>query len=529
ISPDNTIELNSAIGTNSQTKCINTAITEITYTTTGATGVTFNGLPAGVMGSWGADVVTISGMPSVSGTFSYTVTLVGGCGSISETGTITVIPNSSITSVTGISPLCISEAVTYSANEVVLGGGVGDWSSSNTNVATVGSSGLVSAISAGSCDIMYTITGGCGGTVSRQQLININPVPIGGEGATSICSNVELSYDFQTDNLNVLGNSQLSTFSWMTASNPNVTGESTAPQTTGIINDNINNVSGVDQTVVYTVTPTGTNGCVGNPFTVTVTVKPEPVGEAETAIICSDVALSYNLQTANINVLGNGQPSTFSWIAEFNSNVSGESTTPQTTGIINDNINNISGVDQVVVYTVIPTGTNGCVGNPFSVKVTINTIPTIVVKWGDVLICPNVDSLFSNYQWIKGTTPIPGANKQYYVTNKQPGTYIVETIDKNGCKNSSNEIAISGSKALSVYPNPASKSFTLKFNNETEGRAVISILNSSGIKVMEFQIENVNDELLKEIPVNNLDEGIYVIQILLNNKDLYYEKIIIVK
>jgi len=106
---------------------------------------------------------------------------------------------------------------------------------------------------------------------------------------------------------------------------------------------------------------------------------------------------------------------------------------------------------------------------------------------------------------------------------------MVETIDKDGCKNCSPTILISGTNSLSVYPNPASVSFSLKLNDESEGRVVVSILNSAGIKVMEFQAENMNDELLKEIPVNNLDEGIYVVQVLLNHKDLYYAKIVVIK
>src|SRR6185436_8142376 len=84
-------------GTNAQTVCINTAITNITYSTTGATGATFSGLPTGVTGNWAANVVTISGTPSVSGTFNYTVTLTGGCGVVTATGSITVTPNNTIT------------------------------------------------------------------------------------------------------------------------------------------------------------------------------------------------------------------------------------------------------------------------------------------------------------------------------------------------------------------------------------------------------------------------------------------------
>ena len=89
----------------------------------------------------------------------------------------------------------------------------------------------------------------------------------------------------------------------------------------------------------------------------------------------------------------------------------------------------------------------------------------------------------------------------------------METIDKNGCVNSSNAISTSGTKSLSVYPNPASVNFALKLNEVSESRGVIKILTSAGIKVMEFEVENMNDGLLKEIPVNNLDEGIYIVQV----------------
>ncbi|RBA27302.1 hypothetical protein, partial [Flavobacterium tibetense] len=56
-----------------------TAITTINLATTGATGATFSGLPAGVTGSWAGNVATISGTPTAAGTFNYTVTTTGGC------------------------------------------------------------------------------------------------------------------------------------------------------------------------------------------------------------------------------------------------------------------------------------------------------------------------------------------------------------------------------------------------------------------------------------------------------------------
>ena len=62
---------------------------------------------------------------------------------------------------------------------------------------------------------------------------------------------------------------------------------------TGDITGTPNNVTGVDQTVTYTITPTG-EGCVGNAFTATVIVRSEPVGVStpSTQTVCSDEAIT---------------------------------------------------------------------------------------------------------------------------------------------------------------------------------------------------------------------------------------------
>ncbi len=115
VTPANTITLTSGVGTNNQTVCAGTAITSITYTTTGATGATVTGLPAGVTGNWSAGAVTISGNPSAAGAFGYTVTLTGGCGAVTANGTINVnaLPVTSV--ITGTTtPACSATGVSYS-------------------------------------------------------------------------------------------------------------------------------------------------------------------------------------------------------------------------------------------------------------------------------------------------------------------------------------------------------------------------------------------------------------------------------
>ena len=90
VQPTNTITRTSAPGTDNQRVCVNTAITPITYSTTGATGATFLGLPAGVTGTFSDGNITISGTPTVAGIFNYMMILTGGCGNVTATGTLVV-------------------------------------------------------------------------------------------------------------------------------------------------------------------------------------------------------------------------------------------------------------------------------------------------------------------------------------------------------------------------------------------------------------------------------------------------------
>jgi hypothetical protein len=100
--PWSEFSLTSTAGTNAQTTCINSPITDITYSLSNASGASFSGLPSGVTGSYSSGTVTISGTPSASGTFNYTVTPTGGSGSNTATGTITVNPLSTAPVITPV-------------------------------------------------------------------------------------------------------------------------------------------------------------------------------------------------------------------------------------------------------------------------------------------------------------------------------------------------------------------------------------------------------------------------------------------
>src|SRR5690606_29225287 len=102
------------------------AITNITHTTTGATGIgAASGLPAGVSANWSGNTITISGTPSTSGTFNYSIPLTGGCGTVNATGTITVTPNNTVTPASSSPTVCINTAITNITHTTTGATGIG--------------------------------------------------------------------------------------------------------------------------------------------------------------------------------------------------------------------------------------------------------------------------------------------------------------------------------------------------------------------------------------------------------------------
>ncbi|MBE7173724.1 MAG: hypothetical protein INR73_24340, partial [Williamsia sp.] len=84
--------LSSASGTDAQGICLGSSITPLTYTAggTGTISITAGSLPAGVTGIYSGGVFTISGTPTATGTYNFTVTAAGGCNNPTMSGSIKV-------------------------------------------------------------------------------------------------------------------------------------------------------------------------------------------------------------------------------------------------------------------------------------------------------------------------------------------------------------------------------------------------------------------------------------------------------
>ncbi len=298
--------------------------------------------------------------------------------------------------------------------------------------------------------------------------------------------------------------------------------------------------SGISKTLTglaagtWSYTVTNASGCtsVSSPSVVIYAQPSAPAGL--TATSCNDlVTLKWNQNTdPNFKRYRIYQGTTNNPTTQIDS----------TTGGISETEKIISGLTrgQMNYFRITAMNNGGAesnFGNESSVVVKTGVIPEIKAKWGDLLICYNLDNLISGYQWYKGSTLIPNATLQYFSTEKQSGSYSVMTTDLDGCKNSSTPVQViaAGLKSLFVYPNPASVSFALKLTDTTglkigsDEKATVTLINQAGQVVMELQVKNLDDELLNTIPVNDLVNGVYIVQLLVNQEDVYYTKIVVFK
>ncbi|KIA94125.1 hypothetical protein OC25_11090, partial [Pedobacter kyungheensis] len=139
------------------------AATNLTTTTTG-----------GVWSSSNTAVATVSATGVVTGVTAgtadiiYTVTNSNGCvGALTQTVTVNAMPT--VNATTGPNTLFAGDNITLSNTTPS-----GVWSSSNTAVATVSAAGVVTGVAAGTANILYTVTGTGGCSVSSTTAITVD-------------------------------------------------------------------------------------------------------------------------------------------------------------------------------------------------------------------------------------------------------------------------------------------------------------------------------------------------------------------
>ncbi|MDP4760421.1 MAG: PKD domain-containing protein [Crocinitomicaceae bacterium] len=322
------------------------------------------------------NTVYIPGAQDIAGgsvTLTLTSNPVGPCYSVSVSEVITIDPAVVVNAGLDQQICLIPNATVYLNGTISGGASTGTWSVSPSNGGTFGNAN----------NLQTTFTPSFGGTItltltsanptgpcnseSDELILSVNLEPVVSAQTASICSDVALNLNL--DNL-ITGSGDTYTYT-VSSSNQSVVpaGPNRTTASASNITDVYTNTTGSPVTITYSITPIGSNGCSGNPFTYTVTVNPEPVGISGVYTICSDLPITIQLNDQDVS---NGMTGiTYAWGAVPNNNVSGEGSG---TGNIVQTLTNTTTGNQDVIYSIIPTSSLGCAGDTFTYTITVNPV-----------------------------------------------------------------------------------------------------------------------------------------------------------
>lgn len=387
-----------------------------------------------------------------------------------ETNPLTGCSNSN--SVTVIANQVISVTITPSSQTICTGQTTNIVVSSNISYTTftwdpvlisgTGTSGFTSGSgpniaqiiinnSSSASVVKYTITAMANECVNNESAVEviINPAPVVAGGTKTICSDIPCAYTLASSTNGVA----VQSYSITSIQSNGLVASAGSPSTgTGfgsneIADDAWTNTTTAAVHVVYTIVPVSSSGCGGTPFTVDLTINPEPiVTNSATKSICSGTSTSISL-TASI-------ASNFSWtIGAITGGITGASAGSGST--INQTLTNPSStVAGSVEYIVTPVATSGtCAGSAYSIIVTVNPKPVVTnpstksICSGDNTNISLVSGTPSTFSWTIGTITggITGASagsgssiNQVLInpSNASPGTVVYQitsTAVAGGC------------------------------------------------------------------------------------------------
>ncbi|MES2702102.1 MAG: Ig-like domain-containing protein [Bacteroidota bacterium] len=379
--------------------CVTTAMVTVNPLPTGAiTGpatlcsgatITLTSSVAGGTWSTGSSTISISatgvvtGLSVGTGTVSYAMTTI--CGPITATRIITVNIPPVVAPITGPSILC--EAATITLADATPGG---VWSSSSAN-ATVGTSGVVTGITAGTAMITYTVTNSCG-SIDATKVVTVNPAPVAGTitGPATVC----------VSNTITLANAV--TGGVWTSLSPGVatiTGGgivSGIATGTAIISYAVTNSCGTASTsAIVTVNPLPNAGIISGPSTVC-------VGAAIT-LTSSAIGGTWSTSSANATISSSGV------------------------------VAGVSAGTAIISYTI----SNSC-GTAYATKIiTVNPIPFAGVLSGPGVVCAgstiSLSTTGTGGIWSSSATAVATVSATGVVTGIAAGTAMISYFVSNSC------------------------------------------------------------------------------------------------
>ncbi|OCB74794.1 hypothetical protein LPBF_09250, partial [Flavobacterium crassostreae] len=354
------------------TLCINTALTSITHSTTGVTGIgTATGLPTGVTASFASNTITISGTPTASGVFNYSIPLIGDCGTATATGTITVTANNTVTTPSTTPTLCINTALTSITHSTTGATGIGTATGLPTGITasfasnTITISGTPTA--AGVFNYSIPLTGGCGAIVATGTItVTANNTVTTPSTTPTLCINTALtSITHSTTGATGIGTATGLPTGVTASFASNTITISGTPTAAGVFN--------------YSIPLTGGCGAIVATGTITVTANNTVTTPSTTPTLCINTALtSITHSTTGATGIGTATGLPTGVTASFASNTITISGTPTAAGVFN--------------YSIPLTG--GCGAIVATGTITVTALPTLSID--DVTVSEaNVNANFT--------------------------------------------------------------------------------------------------------------------------------------
>jgi hypothetical protein len=385
-----------------------------------------------------------------------------------------------VAAVSGPVSVCAGSTVTLSDATT---GGV--WSSSNTSIATVGSTRVVTGVSAGLDTISYSVTNACG-TSNATYAITVNPPPVSGtiSGAAIVCIGSAVAL---TD--------AASGGVWSSSN----TGIATAGSA-GIVAG----ISGGTATISYTVT----NVCGVSYASHIITVKsfPDPGVITGTTTTCPDSS------------------------AQLSDAVAGGAWSSANTGIVTVSstgaLTGVAAGGATISYAV----TNICGTTYATQSVTVNPGPDAGTIFGPATVCPDSAITLADPAtggaWSSIVTGVATIDPTGLVRGITPGTTLIGYSVANSCGTaqatftvtvlSADACTVTGVKTitgntagLNVYPNPSTGAFTIELSSPVDEEVTITVTNLLGEKLLT-QTGRTN----KNAGMNlNATAGIYFVRV----------------
>ncbi|XZF13068.1 GEVED domain-containing protein [Chitinophagaceae bacterium MMS25-I14] len=493
---------------------------------------------------------------AAAGTYTVTASL-GGC-SATATTTVTVNPAPAGVTANNNGPICEGATLLLTGNTTSSGATYG-WTGPNSFTANAANASVANATTAATGTYTLTVTAnGCSATATTSATVNTAPTGVAASSNGPVCEGSPLSlnvsntttgatYSWSGPNSFTANTQSPAIASPTTAASGTYTatvsvgGCSVTANTTVTVNATpvISNVTGTNPTACF-----GTNGSItitgltpSTAYTLNYTkngVPAAPVSFTSTAAgsytltglgigVYNGITVKFpstgcisaaagpvtlaNPITVPTPVVTNNGP-----LCEGNTlNLTATSTTGSTytwTGpggytstTQNPSLTNISTL-QAGNYAVVA-HYQGCLSAAGNTTVTVNPLPAATVTpLGSTTICSDATLVLQantgtglTYQWISGSTTIPGANGSTYSANTS-SSYSVRVTSGAGCSKTSNPVAVT------VIAAPAS---TISYNTPT------SFCDGGSVDLLAAPGINITYQWLKDAtPISGATNSNYV-------------------